>query len=125
MGIIEEISGSLSQMYANKDVALFESLCTDDFTVWHNFDQIVLTRDEVFEAFTRMIERYDALQMEIGRVDPLVDGFVQQHVVKGSNPDGSPAPDRPACVYVFLRNDKIWRIEEYIDVSDLAELRGG
>jgi hypothetical protein len=76
---IQKISAALSRMYRDKDADLFRSLCSDDFTVWHNFDQINLSAEQVYSAFNQMTERYGRLSMDVVRFDPLHDGFVQQH----------------------------------------------
>ncbi|WP_296596550.1 ketosteroid isomerase, partial [Phenylobacterium sp.] len=56
------------------------------------------------------------------RREALPDGFMQQHVLEATLPDGKKwAMD--ACVVVKMENGVITRLDEYIDSARSAELR--
>ena len=55
------------------------------------------------------------------RLEALPDGFLQQHVLEATLPDGTPwAMD--ACVVVRMKDGLIVRLDEYIDSAKAAEL---
>ena len=53
----------------------------------------------------------------------LDDGFVQQHVLRGTTDSGA-ALEVPAMLRVFVADGHVTRIEEYLDTAQVAELRG-
>ena len=63
------------------------------------------------------------LRYEDVRRVPLDDGFVQQHVLRGTAPDGSPL-EVPAMLRVFVNGGQIERIDEYLDTAQVVALRG-
>jgi uncharacterized protein len=111
---------------------LFEAICTgdldavadlyaDDVVIWHNYDQVGQTKEEnlrVLRWLSRNVQnlRYDDIQRH-----PIDDGFVQQHVLRGVVPGGEKL-DVPACMVVRVSNERITRIDEYLDTAQLASL---
>jgi ketosteroid isomerase-like protein len=61
--------------------------------------------------------RYDVIRR--GLVD---DGVLQQHVLRGTLPDGS-AVELHAAMYLQVRDGHITRIEEYLDSGKRREIR--
>jgi ketosteroid isomerase-like protein len=61
--------------------------------------------------------RYRLLRREI-----LPDGWVQQHVVEGTLPNGVEV-SMHACCLVTMRDGRISRIEEYLDPAQAAPIR--
>ena len=55
------------------------------------------------------------------RRQPTPTGFVQQHVLRGTAPDGT-AVEIPACLIVTIADGRITRLEEYLDTKDAAAL---
>lgn len=90
--------------------------------IWHNTDGIEQTIDDnvkVLEWFVRTLpdRTYTVLRRE-----PLSDGFVQQHILSATLPDGTPW-QMDACVVVRMEGGKITRLDEYIDSAAGAKLR--
>ena len=56
------------------------------------------------------------------RREPLKDGFVQQHILEATLPDGTPWK-MDACVVVKMEDGLITRLDEYIDSAAGAKLR--
>jgi ketosteroid isomerase-like protein len=48
---------------------------------------------------------------------------VQQHVLRGTAPDGTPL-EVPAMMRVTVADGRITRLEEYLDTAQVAALRG-
>ncbi len=104
------------------DVAAVADCYTDDVEVWHNFDQLDQPKRANLAVLTWLTTnvrnvRYD----EIRRLF-FEDGFVQQHVLRGTAPSGA-ALEVPAMMRIFVRDSRIHRIEEYLDSAQAAVLR--
>jgi ketosteroid isomerase-like protein len=56
------------------------------------------------------------------RREALKDGFLQQHVLEATLPDGTPWK-MSACVVVRIENGLITRLDEYIDSAESGALR--
>lgn len=90
--------------------------------IWHNTDGIEQTIDDnvkVLEWFVRTLpdRKYTVLRREA-----LSDGFMQQHILSATLPDGTPWK-MDACVVVRMKDGKITRLDEYIDSAAGAKLR--
>ena len=51
----------------------------------------------------------------------LPDGFLQQHILRGTAPDGT-ALEVPAILRIYCTDGTIRRIEEYLDTAQVASL---
>jgi len=60
--------------------------------------------------------RYDEIRRVI-----TPDGYIQQHVLRGTAPDGT-AVEVPAVLRVYCDGERISRIEEYLDTAQTAAL---
>jgi ketosteroid isomerase-like protein len=56
------------------------------------------------------------------RREALSDGFLQQHVLEATLPDGS-LFKMSACVVVRVENGVITRLDEYLDSAEASVLR--
>lgn len=113
--------------------ALFDAIAANDLdrlrtevyapeiVVWHNNDQHEQHIDEnlsVLNWLHRNVrdKRYENV---IRQVTPR--GFVEQHVLRGTAPDGT-SLDIHACLVVTVTDGRISRIDEYIDSAAIASL---
>ncbi len=55
------------------------------------------------------------------RCEPTPTGFVQQHVIRGTSPQGK-AFSIPACCVALVRDGQVTRLDEYADAAALATL---
>ena len=60
--------------------------------------------------------RYD-----VTRRDLIPGGFLQEHVLMGTAPDGSQVA-MPACIVATVADGRITRINEYLDPAGVAAL---
>jgi uncharacterized protein len=60
--------------------------------------------------------RYDIVRRE-----RLSDGFLQQHVLRGTTRSGATL-EMPACLVVRVEQGRITRLDEYLDVAQAAVL---
>lgn len=96
------------------DVAAMRACYAPNARIWHNFDNVEQTLDEnvkVLEWFSRILpDRH----YRIVRREALKDGFLQQHVLEATLPDGVKW-NMSACVVVRMENGLISRLDEYLD----------
>lgn len=93
-----------------------------DAQVWHNNDGIEQTVDENMKVLTWMARTLATRRYRVIRLEALPDGFLQQHVLEATLPDGTKwAMD--ACVVVRIENGLITRLDEYLDSAQSGALR--
>ena len=92
-----------------------------DAKLWHNTDGIEQTVEENMKLLGWMILRMPDRHYRIVRREALADGFVQQHVLEASLPNGEPwAMD--ACAVVRVKDGVITRLDEYVDSARFKAL---
>ncbi|WP_304170266.1 nuclear transport factor 2 family protein [Phenylobacterium aquaticum] len=116
--------------FAKKFVGAIQSGDTDtvracyhpDAKLWHNNDGIEQTVDQNMKVLDWFIRALPDRNYRVTRLEALPDGFMQQHVLEATLPDGTKwAMD--ACVVVRIENGVITRLDEYIDSAKSAQLR--
>jgi ketosteroid isomerase-like protein len=103
------------------DVDEIRRLYHPEARIWHNFDQAVQGVEENLATLAWMVGRLFDRRYEVLRRDPLVDGIVQQHVLRGVTRAGEPFA-LPACIFVRCRDGRVTGIEEYLDPAGAAPL---
>ena len=93
-----------------------------DAVVWHNYDKVDQPRADNLRVLAWLCQHVDGLRYEEIRRIVLPDGFVQQHVLRGTTAGGA-ALEVPAMMRVFVGGDGITRLEEYLDTAQVAHLR--
>ena len=89
--------------------------------IWHNHDGLEQTVDENMRSMKWFVRTLPDRRYRVSRVEALPDGFVQQHVLEATLPDGAPwAMD--ACVVVRMKDGLITRLDEYIDSARADDL---
>jgi ketosteroid isomerase-like protein len=103
------------------DTATVSALYAPDVKVWHNYDQIEQDRDANLAVLGWMSKRVKGIRYEEIRREVLPDGFLQQHILRGTAPDGS-ALEVPAILRIYCADGVIGRIEEYLDTAQVSSL---
>lgn len=93
-----------------------------DAKIWHNFDDHEQSVDENLRTLAWMhrklpVRRYNILRREILR-----DGWMQQHVMQATLPDGRPFR-MTACCVIQMKDGLITRLDEYLDPAQAAVLK--
>lgn len=104
------------------DVDTVRDSYTPDVEIWHNFDDLIQTREQNLETLKGMVGRISDRVYDNRRLEVFPDGFVQQHVLRGTRKDGKRV-SLPAALIVKLRDGKIARLDEYIDSAHVAVFR--
>lgn len=94
-----------------------------DAQIWHNTDNIVQTVDENVKVMKWMMHNLPDRHYRVTRLEALSDGFLQQHVLEATLPDGKPWTLH-ACVIIKITDGKITRLDEYMDSAETSALQG-
>jgi ketosteroid isomerase-like protein len=111
--IIDRFFGTME----NCDIATLRDCLTEDAIVWHGYDRIAMHVEDVVKAWEAMASNFTQCGITDVRRLPTPSGYVQQHLFVVSLKDGT-RKAWPVCIVVQIRNGKIARIDEYIDVSE-------
>ena len=104
------------------DVDAVRACYAPDAKLWHNTDNIEQTVDQNMKVLDWFIRTLPDRYYRVIRREALSDGFLQQHVLEATLPDGTKwAMD--ACVVVRIENGKITRLDEYLDSAKSMMLR--
>ena len=104
------------------DLVGFDSCYSDDAVVWHNYDRHRHRKELNVAVLGWLREQVPDLHYEEVRRTILADGFVQQHVLRGTTRQGA-AVDIPAMMRGWCADGRITRIDEYLDSLHLLVLR--
>lgn len=97
--------------------------CYDpDAKLWHNTDGIEQTVDQNMKVLDFFVRKLPDRHYRIVRREALPDGFLQQHVLEATLPDGRPFR-MSACCVVQVKDGVITRLDEYLDSAEAAVLR--
>jgi ketosteroid isomerase-like protein len=107
----------------SNDAAAYAALCAPDATTWHNFDDLQVTTEQTVRTIAWLHRTVADLAWIDVALLPTPTGFVSQTILTGTAPGG---PLRAhSCVVVTLNDDGlVQRVDEYLDPSQTAVLRG-
>lgn len=103
------------------DLDALRACYAPSFVAWTNFDD----READIEASLRTVgwlctklanRRYDVRRREI-----VAGGFLQEHVLRGTAPDGTDIA-MPAAIVASVEDGAITRVHEYLDPQGVAAL---
>jgi ketosteroid isomerase-like protein len=116
-----EVARRLMAAIEAGDVAAVGELYADDMVGWRSFDRRELGRDAMLRVIEWLVKHVRDRHYQAIRVETTERGYVQQHVLHATAPDGSKL-EAPACLVVEVRGGKIRRLDEYIDSAAIAPL---
>jgi len=90
--------------------------------IWHNTDDIEQTVDDNIKVLDWFIATLPDRNYRVLRREALKDGFLQQHVLEATLPDGVKWK-MYACVVIKMENGLITRLDEYLDSGQGRALR--
>ena len=103
------------------DVETVRASYAPDAKIWHNHDGVEQTVDQNMKSLGWFMRKIPDRNYRVLRIEPLKDGYLQQHVLEATLPDGTPWA-MPACVVIRMENGKIVRLDEYLDSGQAAAL---
>ena len=99
------------------DVEAIRSIYADDARIWHSFDRIEQTVEQNVASLLSLKAAMPDINWDLERLDALPEGFVLTYHLR-ANLDGKDIACR-ACVLGTVRDARIVRIDEWIDVQRL------
>ena len=103
------------------DVEAARALYWPDAQLWHNFDDAYQSVDGNMKMMQWIHTRLEGLKYDVISREPLQDGFVQRHILRGTLPSGE-AIAMHACVIVRIADGRIKAFYEYLDPAQAAAL---
>ena len=104
------------------DVDTVRAAYAPDAKIWHNHDGVEQSVDDNMKSLGWFIRKIPDRHYRVLRIEALHDGYVQQHVLEATLPDGTPWA-MPACVVIKMEGGLITRLDEYLDSAQAAALR--
>lgn len=91
--------------------------------IWHSFhpDGLQSVEDNV-KTLAWMHRKLPGLHYDVVRLQALPDGYLQQHVLRGTMADGT-AIALYACAICTVEDGRITALEEYLDPAQVAALQ--
>jgi ketosteroid isomerase-like protein len=123
-----ELTGHIAEL-ADRLIAAIEAGDTDAVRacyapgarIWHNFDQAEQDVDANVRTLQWMVGRLSDRRYEIVRRVALPDGYLQEHVLRGTTRSGATL-EMPACLVVTVEGGRIAVLREYLDTAQAAVL---
>ena len=103
------------------DVEAVRACYAPDAKIWHNNDGIEQTVDQNLRVLKWMIRTLPERNYRVLRLEALSDGFLQQHVLEATLPDGRKWT-LDACVICRVADGVITRLDEYLDSAQTNAL---
>jgi ketosteroid isomerase-like protein len=116
-----ELADRLFAAITAGDVEALREIYAPDARVWHAHDGVAQSVDENLRVLAWVVKHLTGLRYEEVRRQRTDTGFVQQHVLRGTGPDGAPFA-LPACLVCCVARGRITRIDEYLDSRGLEPL---
>jgi ketosteroid isomerase-like protein len=105
------------------DADAYRALCAPDAVTWHNFDDAEVTTEQTVRTVAWLHRTVPDLAWTDVAFHLTPTGWVSQTVMTGTAPGGQLRVH--SCVIVTLGEDGlVTRVEEYLDPTQTAVLRG-
>lgn len=104
------------------DIDTLREIYAPDAVIWHNDDLIEQPVDENLKVLAALHKVVSGLRYEIIRRVPAEDGVIQQHVLRGTLPNGKDVALH-AAMYLQVKDGHVTRIEEYLDSAMRSSIR--
>lgn len=104
------------------DLETVRGIYAPDALIWHNDDQATQSVEQNLRVLAWVVKNISGLRYEEIRRHVTPSGFVQQHVLRGTAPNGR-ALEVPACILCTVKDGRITRLDEYLDSAQVAVLR--
>lgn len=90
----------------------------EDAEIWHDFDGKTQTREENLATLVFMMSRTKKREYEILRLEEIQGGYLQRHTLHVTS-QSDERYSAEALVIVTVKDDKISRIEEFLNPAPL------
>lgn len=92
-----------------------------DARIWHNFDNKLQPVEDNIKSMHWMHSRLNNLNYDVQVRVALPDGFLQEHILRGTLHNGEPFALH-ACAICKVENGRITELREYLDTAEAKPL---
>src|SRR5262245_35914342 len=117
-----QIAEQLFKSIENKRVDDVAALYHDDVEVWHNFDNAIQTKAENLKVLTGLTQTVAQLRYEVLERHAIGNRVIQRHNLY-CRMAGNDEVVIPASIFLTIVDEKIKRIDEYLDTAQASKLR--
>ena len=103
------------------DLAALQAACAPGAVLWINLTEQERALEDSLPGFAGLRLKVPDLRMDDVRRRGVPGGFVEQHVLTGTMPDGAPLRV-VGCFIGTVDDGRITRLEEYVDGKQAAAL---
>jgi uncharacterized protein len=103
------------------DLDALRSCYAPTFVAWTNFDNRESDREQALNVVGWLCGKLSHRRYEVRRRVVIDDGFLQEHVLRGTAPDGTEIA-MPACIVATVAEGLVTRMNEYLDPAGVAAL---
>jgi len=104
------------------DLGTLREIYAPDALIWHNDDLLEQSVDDNLKVLQGLHRALSGLRYDVIRRAATDDGVLQQHVLRGTLPNGADV-ELHAAMYLQVRDGHISRIEEYLDSGKRATIK--
>ncbi len=116
-----ELCEQLFSAIIRGDIDAVRAIYAEDAVIWHNNDGVEQSPDQNLRVLRWVVRNVKDLRYEEIRRHETPTGFVQQHVLRGTSPNGV-VLEVPACIVCTVVDGRITRLDEYLDSAQIAPL---
>ena len=106
-----------------KDFPTVESCYAPEAIVWHSHDCLYESRESNLAMLKDGMQRLTKMRFKNRRVHTFEGGFVQQHTLYVTHPNGF-VGQMDVCFVGYVRDGKISRAYEYFDTGQMERFLG-
>lgn len=118
---VDQVADALYRAIEDGDLDAVAALYDPAVEVWLNTDGTPQDRDANLRTLAWVVGNLTDRRYEEVRRHRTATGFVQQHVLRATSPDGRRV-EVPACMVVTVDAGRITRIEEYLDSAHVRRM---
>jgi uncharacterized protein len=118
----EELVAAFFAALEAGDIETLREIYAPDAVIWHNDDLVEQPVEENLKVLQGLHRVVSGLRYDVTRRVPAPDGVLQQHVLRGTLPNGADV-ELHAAMYLQVRDGHISRIEEYLDSGKRATIK--
>jgi ketosteroid isomerase-like protein len=104
------------------DIEQVKAIYAPDCLIWHNDDLLEQPVGDNLKVLAGLHRAVSGLRYDVVRRAVTDHGVIQQHVLRGSLPNGAEVALH-AAMYLQVRDGHITRIEEYLDSAQRSAIR--
>jgi ketosteroid isomerase-like protein len=104
------------------DIGTLREIYAPDALIWHNDDLLEQSVEDNLRVLQGLHRAVAGLRYDVIRRAAVSDGVIQQHVLRGTLPNGAEV-ELHAAMYLQVRDGHVTRIEEYLDSAKRSSIR--